>query len=354
MIEKATGKSFRELLVKNILDKIDMQGSVPGQDILDDRTRWSAFLDADHAKRYEAGLAKLAKPYRLYGEEIIPSFYPPRNINASAGLVSNALDLAKYDAAIDRHTFIKAETQERAWTPAISTAGRTLPYGLGWFVQQHQGLRLIWHNGYWNMFSSLYLKVPEKKISFILFANSDGLSAPFRLGDGDVTGSAFANSFLRIFLFEDALGRALPDPRWSQPNDQFKTEVEQLVKQAGGYRYEAELISHNYLSQWLDERRNSARKVIKLDPKIYDQYVGQYEIEPGKAFTITKENDRLFINAVGLQKIEVFPESEDKFFIIVTGARLIFVRNSEGLVTRAEIEDEFEFRGQRIRVSKIK
>lgn len=38
---------------------------------LDDRAKWSAFLDADHARRYEAGLAKLAKPYRLHGAEMV-------------------------------------------------------------------------------------------------------------------------------------------------------------------------------------------------------------------------------------------------------------------------------------------
>jgi CubicO group peptidase (beta-lactamase class C family) len=354
VIEKASGKSFRELLVKNILDKVDMRDSVPGPDILDDRTKWSAFLDADHAKRYEAGLAKLVKPYWLTGEDIVESVDLLRNINASAGLVSNALDLAKYDTAIDRHEFIKAETQERAWTPAVSTGGRTLPYGLGWFVQQRQGLRLIWHNGNWYTYSSLYLKVPEKKISFILLANSNGLSAPFSLGYGDVTESAFANSFLRIFIYEDALGRALPDPLWSHPNDQFKTEVEQLVKQAGAYRYEAELVSHNSLSRWLEERRKSARKVIKLDPKIYDQYVGQYEVEPGKAFTITKENDRLFINDAGRPKIQAFPESEERFFFTPMETRLTFIRDSKGLVTHAEFEDASEFRGQRIRATKVK
>ncbi|MGH9833569.1 MAG: serine hydrolase domain-containing protein, partial [Blastocatellia bacterium] len=94
VIEKASGKSFRELLVNNILDKVEMTGSVPGQDILDDRTKWSAFLDAERAKRYEAGLAKLAKPYRLYGAEIVQAVYPPRRISASAGLASNAIDLA--------------------------------------------------------------------------------------------------------------------------------------------------------------------------------------------------------------------------------------------------------------------
>ncbi len=351
VIEKASGKSFRELLVGNILDKVEMTGSAPGQDILDDRVKWSAFLDADHAKRYEAGLAKLAKPYRLYGAEIIQAVYPPRRISASAGLVSNAIDLAKYDAAIDRHAFIKAETQERAWTPAVATGGRTLPYGFGWFIQQHQGLRLIWHYGYWpDSFSSLYLKIPEKNLSFILLANSDGLSAPFRLGGGNVAGSAFANSFLRLFAFEEAMARALPDPRWSQPNDQFKAEIEQLVKQTGGYRYEAELVSHNFLSRWLDDRRNSARKEIRLDPKVYESYVGQYEVEPGEFLTVTKEGDRLIAQVFSFPKIEAFPEAENKFFFKAMEMQLTFVKDGEGRVARAEIE----FWGRRMQALKIK
>ncbi|UCC40132.1 MAG: serine hydrolase, partial [Candidatus Aminicenantes bacterium] len=33
---------------------------------------------------------------------------------------------------------------------------------------------------------------------------------------------------------------------------------------------------------------------IKIDPKIYDAYVGQYEINPNFSLTISKENERLF------------------------------------------------------------
>jgi hypothetical protein len=58
-------------------------------------------------------------------------------------LVSNVIDLAKDDLAIDAHTFVRAETQERAWTPATTFDGRKLPYGLGWFVQSHEGARLV-------------------------------------------------------------------------------------------------------------------------------------------------------------------------------------------------------------------
>ena len=71
VVTRASGQPFRELLAKNILDAIGMADSVPGQDVLDDRAKWSAFLDADHARRYEAGLAKLAKPYRLHGAEMV-------------------------------------------------------------------------------------------------------------------------------------------------------------------------------------------------------------------------------------------------------------------------------------------
>lgn len=349
VIEKASGQSFRERLVKNILDQVEMKGTVPGQDLLDERTKWMAFLDAERTRRYEAGLAKLAKPYRLYGAEIIETVYPPRGISASAGLVSNVVDLAKFDAAIDRHTFVKVETQERAWTPAVASDGRTLPYGLGWFIQPYQGLRLIWHYGYWpDSFSSLYLKIPEKNLTFILLANSDGLSAPFRLGGGNVTGSAFANSFLRIFVFEDTLGRRLPDPPWSQSSDQFKAALEQLAKQTGTYRYDAESASHNFLSRWLDDRRRAVRQEIKLDPKIYDSYVGQYEIEAGESLAVIKEGDRLFVKIFNFPKVEAFPEAANKFFVKAMEMRLSFVKDGEAM--RAEIE----FWGQRLRAKKLK
>ena len=71
--------------------------------------------------------------------------------------------------------------------------------GLGWFVQYFRGERVVWHFGYVpNAYSSLILKLPDRKLTFILLANSDGLSAPFQLQAGDVTRSVFAALFLRL------------------------------------------------------------------------------------------------------------------------------------------------------------
>ena len=48
-------------------------------------------------------------------------------------------------------------------------------------------------------YSSLMLKLPARRLTLILLANSDGLSAPFQLPQGDVTRSLFAMLFLRMF-----------------------------------------------------------------------------------------------------------------------------------------------------------
>jgi hypothetical protein len=40
--------------------------------------------------------------------------------------------------------------------------------------------------------------LPNRELTLILLANSDGLSAPFALENGDVTTSLFAQTFLRL------------------------------------------------------------------------------------------------------------------------------------------------------------
>lgn len=75
------------------------------------------------------------------------------------------------------------------------------------------------------------------------------------------------------------------------------------------------------------------RKEIKVDPKIYDAYAGQYELAPGFILTITREDGRLFSQATGQGKFQIFPESETDYFLKVVDAQLTFVKNDKGEVT---------------------
>ena len=64
----------------------------------------------------------------------------------------------------------------------------TLPVGLGWFVQPVEGQRVVWHFGVVpDAYSSLIVKIPDRDVTLILLANSDGLVAPYQLPLGDVT-----------------------------------------------------------------------------------------------------------------------------------------------------------------------
>jgi len=182
--EAVSNKSFADLLVDNIIRPLGMTRTVPS---INDSIRREVM--ADRAKYYKMG----------FGGDFVPSSYPVK-LSSSAGMISTVLDLAKFDVAMDRNLVVTQESKAAMFTPTISNSGRPLPYGLGWFVQYHNDVKLVWHYGHApKAYSSLILKVPAKALTLILLANSDGLSGPFRLGAGNVLRSPFAVAFLSLF-----------------------------------------------------------------------------------------------------------------------------------------------------------
>jgi CubicO group peptidase (beta-lactamase class C family) len=200
VVEACAGAPYRVALAEQILEPLAMLDSVPGQDLEAPSPQLAALFPAATVARYQQVLLRIARPYQTVNNRAVPGAYPPKGISASAGLVSTVLDLARYDAAIDAHALLSAPLQEAAWTAPVSAQGRPNPYAQGWFVQQASGRRLVWHYGLWPTFSSLILKVPEQRLTVILLANSDGLSAPWPMAAGDVTRSDFARAFLEIVV----------------------------------------------------------------------------------------------------------------------------------------------------------
>jgi len=75
------------------------------------------------------------------------------------------------------------------------------------------------------------------------------------------------------------------------------------------------------------------RVAVKVSPKIYDAYVGQYELEPGSVITVRRDGDKLRAQLTGQPAFQVFPESETDFFYKVVDAQLTFVKDAKGKVT---------------------
>jgi hypothetical protein len=73
--------------------------------------------------------------------------------------------------------------------------------GYGWFVSRVGNKRVVWHFGLEpSAYSSLVIKVPDDRLTLILLANSDGLTAPFerQLENGDIMASPFAKIFFSL------------------------------------------------------------------------------------------------------------------------------------------------------------
>jgi CubicO group peptidase (beta-lactamase class C family) len=200
VVEACTGLPYRKALSTSILDRLAMRDSVPGQDLEAPGAAVASLFDETALERYRDVLTRIATPYVLGSDgRVRTADYPPKTINASAGLVSTVRDLAKYDAALDAGILVTPDSLAQAWTAATANNRTALPYGLGWFVQNTAGVRVVWHYGQWEQFSALYLKLPDAHRTLILLANSGELSTRFNLAAGDVTESPFARLFLRIF-----------------------------------------------------------------------------------------------------------------------------------------------------------
>ena len=85
------------------------------------------------------------------------------------------------------------------------------------------------------------------------------------------------------------------------------------------------------------------RTAVKIDAKVYDDYLGQYE-SPIFDFEVVKDGERLLAvpkeryatrTSQGRPPGELFPESEAEFFLKGRDAQVIFMRNRKGEVTHA-------------------
>ncbi len=157
----------------------------------------------------EAIAAALATPYHLdsAGRPVVSDPPPPQGDGAAGGVIASALDLARFDIALADGRLLTPASRAMLWTPTVTPAGATLPYGLGWFLGSYRGRRLAWHTGLWDgQYSALYLKVlgdtPAERATLILLANSEALRWPTRLDEAAIERSPYAMAFL-----EELVGR---------------------------------------------------------------------------------------------------------------------------------------------------
>ena len=103
----------------------------------------------------------------------------------------------------------------------------------------------------------------------------------------------------------------------------------------GGSRLAQEIIraiAKEY--NWADPPGPRERAAIKIDPETFDAYVGEYELRPGFSVTFMREGEKFFTQATGQERIEIFAEAENVFFLKGVEAQVTFVKDDKGQVTQ--------------------
>jgi len=147
-------------------------------------------------------------------------------------------------------------------------------YGYGWFIIKAFNRQLITHGGMVNGFYAYISRYVDDKVCIIVLSNIE-----------------------------------------SAPVDKISLDLAAIVF---GEKHEVPEI----------------RTSIKVDPKIYDAYVGEYEFTPNFIITVTKEDNHLFAQATGQSKFEIYPESEVKFYLKMADTQITFIKNYKGEVTQ--------------------
>ena len=126
VLGKLSGKTFGDFLEERIFQPLGMKTAqfADARDIIPRKvplySRWSP--DASR-REFEVRNATDVVSKPKHQKWIVPLLYP-EPVRAGAGLVMNAIDLAKFDAALTAKTLLNAHTLEQMWAPIRLTDGK--------------------------------------------------------------------------------------------------------------------------------------------------------------------------------------------------------------------------------------
>lgn len=199
VIEQCADLSYRHVLAGEVFDRLSMTRSVPGRQLEGMAQPGRATFPADKLAHYNSVIGQMARSYRLDRGRPVRTSVPAAAADAATGAITTVRDLWRFDNALRDHLLLTPSTLTGAWTQTKGPSS-PLPTGLGWFVQNYNGEPVVWQFDLTrDAASSMVVKLPNRDITFIILANSDGVAAPFGLAAGDATASPFVRLFLRFF-----------------------------------------------------------------------------------------------------------------------------------------------------------
>ena len=394
IIEKLSGKTYEQMLHDKILKPSNMNdtGYDNHGDILKRR-----------ATGYERNGGKYANSNYL--DMTIPY--------AAGSMYSTTEDLYKWDQVLYTNSLLPKEYMEMYFKPYISAFGNSqyaYGWGVGYesIGKSTDSIYTISHGGGINGFNTNISRSPSDKSVIILLNNTGG--APLNQMTRAIRGIMYdkeydhpkksvANELLAV-INEDGLEAGISKYNSIKDSDSYSLKENEMnsigyqlmssgkTKEAAKVFYlnvEAFPNSSNVYDSYgealmnlgkNDEAIVNYKKSVELNPNnqngidylkklgvdvsdlvkevivpddVLESYIGKYELMPSFILTVTKEGSQLKAQATGQSAVDIFPKSENVFYLKVVNAQITFNKSDNGEVDSLTLlQGGQEIKGKRI------
>lgn len=372
IVAKASGQPFHEFMKSSVFEPLGMKNTLvydeSKPEIKDRAVGYNAYGDLDDYNIFTTG---------------------------AGGMFSTIDDLHLWDQALYTEKLISKETLEEAFTPAKLNDGEFTTYGFGWSVSEKNGQKTVQHSGGLAGYRTYLKRNLYNNSGYIILTNHGNQTnmRPILKGlDNILEGKSFqlpkipVSAKLMTLLKENDASVAILKVNELLDNDANNYLVDEDAINALGYDYlgsgdlksamaifqfnveknpsssnpydslgEAQLVNgdtiqaiKNYKRSYELNRSNTnaisilksvgvdtseLTETIKVSSTVLESYVGEYELRPNFVLSVSLNEGRMYVQATGQGKIEVFPMSDKKFYSKVVNAQVTFNTNEEGEVS---------------------
>ena len=351
IIEKVSGVTYEQFLQKNIFEPLGMTHTFYGSAARVIPRRVPGYTKTREGLR-NAEYLSMTQPY------------------AAGSLLSNVDDMAVWDAALYAEKLFKQSSLQKAFTPSVLKDGTATGYGFGWSRFPYEGRTVIEHGGGIHGFSTVGIRIPEDRVYVCILTNRDyqspddaglrvaALAAgkPMRPAVPVSVATADLEPLAGVYQIDEKETYAVKldgsrlmilrsGGRWNEVFPLSATEffydkdaLDRLTfaRDAAG-KVTGLKVSRRFgpptVAARTDKPLPKERVEVKLAPEVLGRYVGVYEMSPTATFSVTLKDGRLYGQPSGQEPLELFAESETKFFLKVVDVQIEFQTDAAGKVT---------------------
>lgn len=357
IIEKVSGMSYSEYITKKVFKPAGMKSS-----FYENKPRpipnWANGYQQETSGKYlPAAIVSMTQPY------------------AAGSLASTVEDLCRWTRAVHAGKVVSKDLLKKAHTPHILPNGANTRYGYGWIMGNILGSPTIEHDGGIHGFLSSLIYLPKEDVCVAILTNCECHPPNETAAKLAALAAGYMLQFEALPITADALTAYVGTYENAQGGKRIiRTGDGHLISQRinGGtfnlslvakdkFRFSDALTEATFLRDaggavtglTLDNRamtgehwtRTSATVPeaptgLQLSETQLERLVGEYALAPDFSITITREDSRLFGQATGQSRFELFAKSVLRFFLKVVAAEIEFKPDEKG-----SIEEMILFQG---------